>query len=142
MGGRYRLALSWRRWRRWRKVSYTTTLAKIGRDALKAWPPYSIEPTKTCPNIWVNGFNQVVQIHQSKNIWIDDDTIWVDDQSNHRHLEGETGLGEVEHKAGMDGCRYGCHNDTCEYSRVPRNGGFRETFRYIWWQTVRSDRAK
>jgi hypothetical protein len=72
--------------------------------------------------MWVNGFNQVVQIQQRKNIWIDDDTIWVDDQSNHGHLEGETGLGEVKHKAGMDGCRYGCHNDTCEYPRVPRNG--------------------
>jgi hypothetical protein len=64
-------------------------------------------------------FNQVVKIQKSKNIWIDDDTIWVDDQSNHGDLEGETGLEEVKHKAGMDGCRYDCHNDICEYPRVP-----------------------
>jgi hypothetical protein len=83
-----------------------------------------------------------VEIGMSEKIWFDDDTIWVDEPSNEENLVGETEIEEVKHRDGEDGCRYDCHNDTCQYPRVPWYGSFRETFRYIWWQTKRVHRTK
>jgi hypothetical protein len=124
------------------ELESTTSLAKLRLDALKAWPPYSIDPAGTCPAIWVIGLNQVVEIRKSTKTWFDDDTIWEDEQSNEENLGRETEIEEVKHRDGEDGCRYNCHDDTCVYPRVPWYGGFREAFRYIWWQTKRGHRAK
>jgi hypothetical protein len=44
-------------------MSYTSNLAKIRRDALKVWPPYTVGgQRRSCPEIWVNELNQTVEI--------------------------------------------------------------------------------
>jgi hypothetical protein len=83
------------------EMSYTSNLAKIRRDALKVWPPYTVGgQRRSCPEIWVNGFNQTVEIRDrdlrvsSKQLAEEKSSVEGENQKSlEEEIEDEDGLG-------------------------------------------------
>jgi hypothetical protein len=146
-------------------MSYTSNLAKIRRDALKVWPPYTVGgQRRSCPEIWVNELNQTVEIRdrdlrvslqqlveekssgEGKNEKSLEEEIedkeQLDDEQPDKETQDEATLDDETYEQDKDDectAEYPCY--VCEEPGYPDNRTFCEIFWYLSWQTLQFDQA-